>query len=694
MKQSLVCLGLLCATAVATGSNAGSPVERIVKMLEDVKATTVGDGKAEQQIYDKYACWCETTSARKANNIVDAQNDLRALGQRILKLKGTVATRAAEIAELSDDITSNENEQEMLTSVREKQNAAWAAESAETKQALAALQSAINVLAKATTPGLIQVSEMMMKHAVKSVLDTLPSTVGLPPARMALLSEFLSAKTGYAPQSATIQGMLGDMYLTFSNNLESSTLDEANQNADFEEMFATLEKSNNQMKKTRAKKETEKAEAESMLADTTKAYDDTEKQMKADTKFFDTTKAACESKHEEWEVRVQMRDSELEGIDAALTILTSDENRKLFADSIAPGVGFLQLTSATAPALLQEGAPSARAYNVLKTQVKKSHSVRLAALAVQIRTSKAGHFDKVISDIDGMIKTLGEEGADDLDKKNQCLDEYQNVAKTVNDLDWKLKNNEAKIEKLQKLIELRTQEREDTIQKTDETNDYIDQITKERKAENEAYLKAKKDDEDAIVVLDSAKAAFAKFQTKQGINMMQEPEFARSEDAAPDATFTKKGSNKVASKSILELFDYILEDLADELSNGKKDEAKSQADFADELATAEQLVDDLTSKRITLEGIISKRKGDKEEENQTKKKNNVDRTAELGYKAKIAPDCNWIMKAFDQRAEAREAEINGLTTAKEFLAGKTALIEESKKFDDTKLASIGFLGMH
>merc|ERR1719331_3710243 len=151
------------------------------------------------------------------------------------------------------------------------------------------------------------------------------------------------------------EGMLGDMYLTFSDNLESSTLDEANQNADFEKMYASLEKENNKMKKTRARKETEKAEAEAMLADTTKAYDDTEKQMKADTEFFDQTKEACQSKHEEWEVRKEMRSQELDGINQALEILTSDDARALFAKSIKPGVEtFLQIAST--PALLQDAA--------------------------------------------------------------------------------------------------------------------------------------------------------------------------------------------------------------------------------------------------------------------------------------------------------------------------------------------------
>jgi len=711
MKLVLVCACALVGLSSGSVSltSTGSPVERIVKLLETLKAKTEGDGKAEQQIYDKYACWCEKTTTRKANDIVQAQEDLRSLGQRILKLKGKIATRTAEIAELTENIKDNEEEQEHLTAVRQKQNKAWAEESEEVKQALAALQDAIKVLSEATTPkgaALIQSTQQMMsKNAVKSVIDTLPSKVDMPRERMALLSEFVSAKAGYAPQSATIQGMLGDMYLTFSNNLESSTMDEANQNADYEKMYATLEKQNNEFKATRARKETEKAEAEAMLADTTKAYDDTEKQMKADMEFFDQTKEACQSKHEEWTVRKEMRDAELDGINKALEILTSDEARELFAKSIKPGVEtFLQIASS--PSLLQDSvnAPAARAYNALKGQVKKSHSIRLAALAVQIRSSKAGHFDEVIGAIDEMLKTLQEEGADDLAKKTQCLDEYQEITKTVKDLDWQIKNNLAKIAKLEKLIELRTKEKEETIAKIKETKQYMSDITDERKEENEAYLQAKKDDEDAKDLLEKAKEAFTKFyKGKGGVEMgpiqgsvkllQEEPAFERSADDAPDATFSKKGNNKVQGKGIVSLFDYIIEDLEDELANEKKAEAKSQEEYEAEMATAQKLVDDLEEKKVTLEGIIAKRKEDKEEENKDMKENNKDRDAELKYEAKIKPDCDWILKAFDQRAAARAAEMDGLTTAKEFLAGKTALVQKTSKFDDAKLSSLGFLGI-
>merc|ERR1719421_1416007 len=123
----------------------------------------------------------------------------------------------------------------------------------------------------------------------------------------------------------------------------------------------------------------------------------------------------------------------------------------------------------------------------------------------------------------------------------------------------------------------------------------------------------------------------AKYYKKNGIKMgpiqgsvkgafaQEEPVFERSADDAPDATFSDKGNNKNASKNILQLFAYIIEDLYDELANEKKAEAKAQQEFEEEKATAEKLVDVLKEKITNLEGIIAKRQEDKKEENKDMK---------------------------------------------------------------------------
>merc|ERR1719388_274523 len=134
-------------------------------------------------------------------------------------------------------------------------------------------------------------------------------------------------KASYSPASATIQGILKDMYDTFSMNLEKSTESEATSTKNYENLMATKASEMDTQTTTRTKKEEEKAAAEKELADAQQDLDDTQKQMKADVALFDNTKMVCTSKAAEWNERVRARTEELAGINKALEILTSDDEK-------------------------------------------------------------------------------------------------------------------------------------------------------------------------------------------------------------------------------------------------------------------------------------------------------------------------------------------------------------------------------
>merc|ERR1719191_1197055 len=113
-------MALFCVLAVFSAAaavnvninlNTGSPVGKVVELLKDLKTKAEADGAAEQKIYDKYACWCENTTKRKA--------------------EGIVATLTAEIAELSSEIKKNQEAQDDATSVRTKENAAYMGKTSE-----------------------------------------------------------------------------------------------------------------------------------------------------------------------------------------------------------------------------------------------------------------------------------------------------------------------------------------------------------------------------------------------------------------------------------------------------------------------------------------------------------------------------------------------------------------------------------
>jgi len=735
MKCNAMSLGLLLVLAAISNCNAAAvatPVERVVTLLKDLQTKLSQDEKEEQQAYDKYACWCEKTTERKAGAITGGLDDLRALGQMILALKGRVATLVAEIEEHKANIKANKAAQASATALREKENAAFMAETAEMKQAIVALQQAITVLTEATMPAsasadsasLLQASEQATS-AVRVVIASLSPHMGLKPGQMAQLESFLEASTKgkYVPQSMTVQGMLTDMYSNFAGDLETATKEEASANRKYEDFINTKTDELTLLEKEKAKRENERGEKEAQLADNQQIYDDTAAQKAADVAFFDQTKEACLAKHDAWTTRSELRDEEIAGITQALDILTADSARELFASAIKEGketgaqdsydtgrkiTAFLQESSA----ISEEAAPM-RAFAELKKQATSAHSLRLAALAVRVREAKVGHFDKVLISIDEMIQTLKQEGADDIAKRDQCKDEYQQISSKVKKVTWLIQRNDAKIDKLEKLIALREEQKQHTIDEIQQVDDVTTELRRVRAEENGAFSNAKSEDQEAIdLLIDARDALSAYFKNHsiamgpiqgavKGLALLQQPDFDVSADQAPDTAFSGKGKRKDEAKGIVQILTTIIEDLNDEIKNGMKAEEEAQLEFEKQMEAARQLRETLVAKKVSLTEAIAKRGEEKTSEEQDRGANGEDLEDEQNYKASIKDDCDFIIRTFEKRAAARSAEMSGLVGAKEYLAGaqqqsEAALLEKRSlpraTFDDSSLSRTNFLG--
>jgi len=551
-------------------------------------------------------------------------------------------------------------------------------------------------------------------------VDKLPSRAALRPEQESQITEFLQAASGskYMPQSLTIQGILTDMYDTFSADLESAYADESVANRNYEDFMAQKDQELRQARKEKAKREDEKAEKEARLADTQQIYDDTAEQKAADIAFFDVTKSGCLAKHEAWTTRSDLRDEEIAGIKEALVILTSDDARELFASAIKEGketgasnsydtgrdVSFIQVFD-----MNNLAAPASKAYSALKKQATASHSLRLAALAVKVRTAKVGHFDKVVESITTMIQTLKEEDLADIEKRDQCKEEYLKIESTIKNVTWLIEKNDAKIAKLTKLIELRQKQKAETIENIQDVDDLMTQLTATRTEENTAFLNAKDEDQRAIDLLMAARDALSKFYKKAKVEMgplqggvkslLQQPEFDVSADQAPDTVFSGKGKRKDESKGILQILQMIMEDLDDEIKNSMKAEESAQLEYEEQMKAAKQLRKELVAKKVSLEGAIATRTQERTDEETDKNNNEIDLKSEHDYKDSITDDCDFIIRAFSKRASDRAAEMDGLVGAKEYLAGampkdgEAVLLDKSGSFDDKALANTRFLGL-
>merc|ERR1719265_2782483 len=429
------------------------------------------------------------------------------------------------------------------------------------------------------------------------------------------------------------------------------------------------------------KLEEQKALEETELAATLQELDDTTKQMKADIEFFDLTEAGCRAKHEEWTTRSSQRMEEIKGVEEALKILTSDEARALFMKAIKPGAetSFLQINAGN-----DESAPASKAYKVLKEQARKSHSIRLAALAATVRTTSTGHFDEGIKEIDEVIQTLKDEEKEDIKQRDWCKDEYQKNSEEHANLKWTIETNLAVITKLEEAIAKLDENIQATAQEIKDTKEQIKKMEDELIEENKAFKQAKSDDEAAAALLGKTIDVLSKFYKKEGIDvgaLLQGPEFERSQWDAPDAEFSDKGKRSNQSKGIISILTMLKEDLELEIKNGVKDEIASQEEFEKAKAAAETLIVDLTEKKTNLEAAKSEKEEQKTLEHEKMAENEQSLSDNEEYKAKITPDCDWMLSSFQERVDKRKAEMAGLVQAKEYLAG-AAFVETSKRFDD------------
>lgn len=661
--KGFLCLSLALVLR-ATWGEPENAVTRVVGLLEALQTRIKKDGAGEQQSYDKYACWCETTTGQTAAAITAVKELLKTTGNTILRLKGSVATLSSEIAGLIQDIKSNQEQQDEATSIREKESTAYMAERAELEQAIAAMEKGIAVLSAATNPSFVQTStwaSAMSEIVAKVAIPSLSSKVD--EKQLAALAQ-LSSKNSYAPQSATIEGILSDMYTTFTKNLQSSTAEEAKSHRNYEDLMATYQKQMNTLQETLVKKQQRKSEDEIQLADATQVYADSEDQLKAEIKFFDATKASCSAKTDDWSKRSSLRTVELEGISKALTILTSDEAKDLFAKSIKPGfskgsaASFVQLNSKAITA-----SSAAKAVNALEVRARETQSFRLASLAVTVRMQSSGHFDEVLKSIDGLLAQLREEEQADIAKVDECKGSYQDITQNKNDLDWKIQNNKAKVQKHEKAIGQKTAAKKVTIKDIATADKTLEDMAKTRKEENDAYKTAKSDDEKAIGLLQKAKVALKAYYRDLAL-LQQAPE--------PEMKLSDKKSAENQTKGIFNMLDMIIEDLDGELAEAKAAETAAQVDYEKMKEVVEDQKAKLNKAKINLEGQIAEEGTAKTAEEDLQNSNGKDLQSEKDTEADLKKTCDDAIANQGERRKKRKIEADGLTQAREFLDGMSA----------------------
>jgi hypothetical protein len=111
----------------------------------------------------------------------------------------------------------------------------------------------------------------------------------------------------YAPASTQIQGILKNMYDTFTSNLQNANEEEGTKQKSFEDLMATKKEELAALRVTLANKTQNLGEKTKDLADSKTTRAQTQEQLAEDEAFFADTKEACAAKADEWAERTRLR---------------------------------------------------------------------------------------------------------------------------------------------------------------------------------------------------------------------------------------------------------------------------------------------------------------------------------------------------------------------------------------------------
>merc|ERR1719493_372915 len=137
----------------------------------------------------------------------------------------------------------------------------------------------------------------------------------------------------------------------------------------------------------------------------------------------------------------------------------------------------------------------------------------------------------------------------------------------------------------------------------------------------------------------------------------------------PPATWGAYSKKTEESAGVIGMIDLLIKDLDKEMTEAKTEEKDAQADY-------ETMMKESAEKRVADSKSLADKqaaKADTEKSLSDLSAEKKDKTSELfatlKYIQSLHTECDWLLKYFDMRKQARTGEIDSLTKAKAVLSG-------------------------
>jgi len=638
-----------------------NPIRKVVTMLQTMQKKIEAEGGKEQELFDKFMCYCKNSGGELEKSIGEAEDKVSSLPAEVEEAEASLVQTKSDLKKAQNDRSSAKAAMAEATAIRGKEAAAFAKESGDLKTNIAAISKAVSALSNG------QAGAFLQTEAASILKGLVESSAGMVDVDREDLASFLSGSSDYAPQSGAITGILKQMGDTMTATLKDVSDTEQVAISTFDQLM-------------KAKTAEVQALTESIELKTKKIGDlgvkivalkqdltDSEESLLEDKKFIAELQKGCGTKEKEWAETCKLRSEEMLALADTIKLLNDDDALELFKKTLPGSASFMQLAESST-------SLKTRALAVLQDAKsgRKGDRQRLDAIMLAIR-GKAVNFDKVIKMIDDMVVLMKQEQLDDNHKKEYCegqFDVADDKKKALIRAEDKLT---AAMEEAKESVATLTDEIKELAAGVKALDKTVAEATANRKEENSDFKTLFASDTAAKELLAFAKNRLNKFYNPKLYKPPAEATLAQvhMHDAPPPppqapAAYAKKTED---GNGVIAMIDSLIGDLDRELTEAETGEKLAQEEYEELMAdSAEKRAAD--SKALTDKEALKGETQDNLVELTDEHKATVkELMATEEYISQLHAECDWLIQYFDVRKEARTGEIDSLGKAKAILSG-------------------------
>jgi hypothetical protein len=402
-------------------------------------------------------------------------------------------------------------------------------------------------------------------------------------------------------------------------------------------------------------KTNELADSDEKNAQSKKLLAETRATLEADTDFLAKLKEQCVIFNEQYEERTKTRQLEIQAVSKACAFLSSDEAQDLVSRTFS----FVQTSSVSK----RNRANVVKALNSIAVQ---SSDPRISTLAIHARLDA---FTKVKKSIQDMIDTLAKEQEDEVKHKDFCVDEINTNEKDTqtkeqekSTLEEKIGDLEAYINKMKaKISELKATIADLQIQ--------LKRASEDREKENSEFQVTVADQRATQKLLAGALNILKGFYDKAALVQLKSK---KQEPAGPPPPPGFKTYGKSAqSGGVMAMIEQIIADAEAMEKDALKAEEEAQVAYETFVTETNASIDAATKESITCAENQAKAESEKVETEMARDGVMSELEALASENADLHKSCDYTLKNFDLRQEARTSEMEALKQALSILSGAT-----------------------